>query len=88
MTAQTECYQCRHRRNIPGDCHISCAKPHVSVFENAAPHGFFQGWFFYPYNFDPVWKQSLCPNFVSIANPNQAKPQVRQVNVQEERRND
>ena len=21
------CYECKHRRNVPGDCHSSCAHP-------------------------------------------------------------
>lgn len=60
-TPQNECYSCKHRRNIPGDCHSQCAKPSARVTGN--PHGYRMGWFFYPFNFDPVWKTNLCDNY-------------------------
>lgn len=57
----TECYKCAHKRSIPGDCHILCAKPDVNMSGNS--HGIQSGWFMYPTNFDPVWKTKLCANF-------------------------
>lgn len=56
-----ECYECKHKREVPGNCHIRCAKPDPSMTGN--PHGIKHGWFYYPYLFDPVWKTSLCANF-------------------------
>ncbi len=56
-----ECYKCKHRRAIPGDCHTQCAKP--DKFMTGDEHGKRSGWFMYPLNFDPVWKTKLCSNF-------------------------
>jgi len=63
-----DCYKCKFRRNIPGDCHSSCSHPNVG--ENAveklgiqgSPHGIRNGWFMWPFNFDPVWLQN-CNGF-------------------------
>jgi hypothetical protein len=53
------CYTCKHRRNIPGDCHSACAKvANVS----ADQHGYNSGWFIYPWNFDPIWLKT-CDGF-------------------------
>ena len=62
-----ECYDCKHRRSIPGDAHSNCSKPDRNMTGN--PHGIKNGWFFYPFNFDPVWKTKLCSNFESNVNP-------------------
>lgn len=56
-----ECWSCQHRRAIPGNCHISCAKPDPTM--TGHPHGIKNDWFFYPINFDPVWKTKKCVNF-------------------------
>ena len=58
---KTECYQCTHRKEIPGDAHSRCVKPDAAMVGN--PHGIKKGWFMYPINFDPVWKERLCQNF-------------------------
>lgn len=66
MTERTkinECYLCAHRRPIPGDCHSCCAAPSDKQLIDGSAHGKARGWFSYPYNFDPVWKGSLCDNF-------------------------
>ena len=60
-TMINECYQCKYRRDIPGDCHSACVNPDPEMTAN--PHGIKMGWFFYPLNFDPVWKTKLCNNF-------------------------
>jgi len=54
------CYRCTHRRIVPGDAHSSCknAKAKVSGVE----YGIRNGWFMWPYNFDPVWVIS-CDGF-------------------------
>ena len=56
-----ECFSCIHRREIPGDAHTRCSKPDKNMTGN--PHGIKRGWFFYPFNFDPVWKEKLCSNY-------------------------
>ena len=50
---KTTCYQCIHRFSIPGDAHSRCNNLTANVKGN--PHGITKGWFFWPYNFDPVW---------------------------------
>jgi hypothetical protein len=58
-----ECYSCKHRREIPGDAHTRCANPDKEMTGN--PHGIKSGWFFYPFNFDPTWKEKDCSNYQS-----------------------
>lgn len=47
------CYKCQYRRPLSGDAHSGCVNEKASVV--GAPHGIKNGWFFWPYNFDPVW---------------------------------
>lgn len=89
-TKKPDCYKCKHRRELRGDCHSSCAHPSgagdnpygrvMATFasvgrvrpvksETAAglkvvghPHGIQNGWFNWPWNFDPVWLES-CDGF-------------------------
>ncbi len=57
----TNCYNCVHRKTIPGDCHTRCAKPDPDM--TGDDHGIKNGWFCYPINFDPIWKTKDCVNF-------------------------
>lgn len=54
------CWNCQHKRSVPGDCHISCAKFDAKV--EGSPHGIKNGWFYWPFNFDPIWLKS-CDSF-------------------------
>jgi len=56
-----ECYNCKWKKDVPGDAHISCAKPDPEM--TGDPHGIRKGWFHYPHLFDPVWKTRHCKNF-------------------------
>lgn len=47
------CYECVHRKNIPGDCHSMCKNGNANTKGN--DHGIKKGWFMWPFNFDPVW---------------------------------
>ena len=58
---QNECYSCEHRRTIPGDTHTKCDKPDPNM--KGSSYGASQGWFVYPYNFDPAWKEVDCTNY-------------------------
>jgi hypothetical protein len=60
-TMMNECYQCKHRRNVPGDMHISCVKPDPDM--TGREHGIRNNWFLYPVCFDPTWKTKDCVNF-------------------------
>lgn len=53
MDNKPDCYKCIHRRNVPGDCHISCANTTANV--TGHPTGIARGWFVWPFNFDPTW---------------------------------
>ena len=57
----TECWDCVHKREVPGNCHIRCDKPDRLMIGD--PWGIQNGWFDYPLLFDPVWKTKECRNF-------------------------
>ena len=64
LTHMNECYSCIHKRSVPGNCHIRCAKPSDKVRDEGDHYGTSQGWFEYPDCFDPVWKgEERCENF-------------------------
>lgn len=48
-----DCYKCVHRRKLLGDEHSECKSTTARVKGNAG--GIRRGWFFWPFNFDPVW---------------------------------
>ena len=58
---QNECWQCQHRRKVPGNAHFNCVKPDPEM--RGKEHGIRNGWFMYPLLFDPVWKEKLCANY-------------------------
>ena len=50
------CYDCKHKSEIPGDAHIKCDHPTPKdIGIKGHPGGIMGGWFHYPYNFDPCW---------------------------------
>jgi hypothetical protein len=64
------CYECKWRKDLIGDCHSECAHPKaltdlltsmaqgkaLPIIANA--HGVINGWFCWPMNFDPIWLES------------------------------
>lgn len=60
---ETDCYQCIHKRDVPGNCHIRCNKPDPDMKGKSI--GIKRGWFIYPSLFDPVWMDKECANFES-----------------------
>lgn len=60
-TMMNECYDCIHKRSVPGNAHIRCAKPDKQMTGDS--HGIRNGWFIYPLLFDPTWKTKDCNNF-------------------------
>lgn len=62
-----DCYNCIHRRTVPGSCHSACAKPDPDM--TGHKHGIQSGWFMYPFNFDPAWGTKDCANFEAKATP-------------------
>lgn len=65
-----DCYKCKYRCSIPGDCHSSCKNPYAKVKGNL--HGIKNGWFFHPINFDPIWLVS-CDGFCESKNEKYGK---------------
>jgi len=47
------CYKCKYRKEIPGDCHSKCVAIGSTV--TGHNHGKQMGWFNWPWNFDPTW---------------------------------
>ena len=66
-----DCYKCKHRRDIAGDCHSECGNMRAITKGNA--HGIRHGWFRWPYNFDPLWLEA-CDGFEAKEQPQEAKP--------------
>ena len=62
-TMETNCYQCKYKRNVPGDAHIQCTNPDPDM--TGSQHGIKKGWFFYPFCFDHTWATKECCNFES-----------------------
>ena len=58
-----KCYECKHRRNLPGDTHSKCSNIFAIVVGD--DYGISKGWFSHPFNFDPVWLR-YCDSFESI----------------------
>lgn len=66
----SNCYECKHRSDLPGNCHSQCNVGVAGLFNGGTvvpkvsgnEHGIKNGWFFWPFNFDPVWLQS-CDSF-------------------------
>ena len=66
LNEHNECYYCKHMYRIPGDTHIGCNK--FCEGNKFNPHVIKCGWVvIMPMldlcNFDPVWKETKCPNF-------------------------
>ena len=61
MTKLEECFTCKYRENIQGDAHIKCTNPDKTMI--GSPHGIRFGWFNYPNNFDPIWKEKKCSTY-------------------------
>ena len=57
-----DCYNCLHRFPLPGDAHSGCKNRHATV--QGSQHGIKNGWFGWPFNFDPIWLVS-CDGFTA-----------------------
>ena len=63
------CYKCKHRGTIPGDCHSKCNHPKISdgtddLNVTGNEQSIRGGWFSWPMNFDPIWLET-CDGFES-----------------------
>lgn len=57
----SECHHCKHKRSVPGNAHIQCVMPDMNM--TGYEHGIKNGWFYYPFLFDPTWKTKMCINY-------------------------
>lgn len=57
------CYKCKYRHDVPGDTHSCCSNRLAVAIGDE--HGISHGWFFHPFNFDPVWLR-YCDGFEEI----------------------
>ncbi len=62
MSDKPNCYECLHRRSLPGSRHSGCDNRNANA--KGDPRGIRSGWFSWPYNFDPAWLVS-CDGFKS-----------------------
>lgn len=66
------CYNCAYKRSVPGSAHISCSYKWMDS-DNKQPkadqHGIDNGWYIFPFNYDPVWQQEECPSFSTQVDP-------------------
>ncbi len=89
--SKPNCYECKHRRDLLGDCHSRCEHPALRDVMNdpltqilsllgavgrsfpidifiegikvtGNEHGVKNGWFCWPFNFDPTWLET-CDGF-------------------------
>lgn len=58
------CYGCVYKRDVPGNCHISCSNPDLDM--TGKDRAIQKGWFFYPMLFDPIWATKKCANFEKV----------------------
>lgn len=65
------CCQCVHVRNLPGNAHKRCNNVTAKVVGDK--HGINNGWFLFPFNYDPIWLVS-CDGFSD--DPKDDKPTV------------
>jgi hypothetical protein len=54
------CYGCSNHREVPGNAHIECVAGWTpeeirAAMALASPHGVKNGWFYFPFLFDPIW---------------------------------
>jgi len=59
---KNSCYDCKYKRDIPGNCHIACSNPDPEMV--GIRHGVKNGWFSIQDFLDPVWKTRECKNFL------------------------
>lgn len=60
LSEAPNCYKCEYRCDIAGDCHSQCLNMNAHV--KGSEHGRRNGWFIWPWNYDPIWLES-CDGF-------------------------
>ena len=60
MKGKPDCYRCKYRQELTYDAHSSCSNKTAEV--TGDQYGVNNGWFSWPWNFDPVWLET-CTGF-------------------------
>lgn len=71
MANKTNCCECKHSgsNSTMNSAHIHCSffwrAGHNSKSEHpeGVEHGVKNGWYDFPYNYDPIWMKEDCPQF-------------------------
>lgn len=67
-TKEKTCYQCKFRGEVPGSCHTHCLFDWFNSKEERPKgnkYGISEGWFYFPFNYDPVWMLGQCKEFIN-----------------------
>jgi hypothetical protein len=72
MSVGFPCYDCKHQREVPGNAHIQCVADWTSqevldIMRASSEHGRRNGWFFFPFVYDPIWADEVGRGPVSCA---------------------
>lgn len=70
------CYGCAYRENVPGNTHSRCvfAWDSGKAMPKGNPHGIRNGWYLFPFNYDPTWGPETCPNRAETWESSKATP--------------
>ena len=82
MMRKNNCYNCKHKVNVPGSAHVQCSKPIPDMEVDL--HGLEKGWAFYPLNFDPIWlipPGGECRAFLSKDAPETLSSKIQDLTV-------
>lgn len=52
-----DCYSCRYQGDVANSAHICCEHLFPKNIKGDS-HGIKNGWFCFPFNFDPVWLEN------------------------------
>ena len=67
MDNRPNCHECEYRQQLVGSAHSKCSHPYALMGGNPLGvigdhHGIRMGWFFWPFDYDPVWLKA-CKGF-------------------------
>jgi len=80
--ATPDCFNCAYRGSVPGSAHISCKN--LSARVEGDEWGIKNGWFLWPFNFDPAWLKD-CSGYI----PNELVEKLKLKEVNDDKnRND
>lgn len=71
MICKTNCHKCVHSKSnaYVNSAHIQCIrywsyyKKRKDAHPKGAEHAIKNGWWDFPYDYDPVWMQEDCPGY-------------------------